>query len=131
MSDEPTDEAKRARALATNDEPRDAVLDALWSRVIDAWDDDKPHHALLEYAITQQKLPDIAGRYRSVKETDPEKAPRAQKKLDGIVIAATHMLMAMKTPPAPTKVPTMITLTAFVICVVLIGWVAHLVFRRG
>ena len=73
----------------------------------------------------------VAARYRAVKDGDAEKAARAQKKLDGIVIAATHLLMAMKTPAAPTKVPTSITITAFVICLVLIGWVAHLVFRRG
>lgn len=126
MSDEP-----KAPVRVASDEKPDALLDALWARVMEAWDDDKPHHAVLEYAIAQQKLPEVAARYRAVKDGDAEKAARAQKKLDGIVIAATHLLMAMKTPAAPTKVPTSITITAFVICLVLIGWVAHLVFRRG
>ena len=141
MSDEPKPEAKIARpvgasvnarvatALPGDDKP-DALLDALWSRVLEAWDEDKPHHALLEYAIAQQKLPELAGRYRAIKESDAERSARAQKKLDGIVIAATHLLMAMKTPAAPTKVPTSITLTAFVICLALIVWVARLVFHR-
>ena len=40
-----------------------AILDALWARVLEAWDDDKPHHALLEYALRAQKLPEVAGRY--------------------------------------------------------------------
>jgi hypothetical protein len=123
VSDDVTDEANREKA--------DALLEALWARVMDAWDEEKPHHALLEYAIAQQKLPELAGRYRAVKENDPEKAARAQKKLDGIVIAATHLLMAMKTPASPHKVPTWVTATAFVICMILIGWVTRLVFRRG
>jgi len=110
VSDDVTDEANREKA--------DALLEALWARVMDAWDEEKPHHAL-------------AGRYRAVKENDPEKAARAQKKLDGIVIAATHLLMAMKTPASPHKVPTWVTATAFVICMILIGWVTRLVFRRG
>jgi hypothetical protein len=86
-------------------EPTEAALDALWSRVLEAWDDDKPHHALLEYALRMQKLPDVAGRYRALKEKDAEKAARAQKKLDGIVVAATQMLMSMKSPPDKGKVP--------------------------
>jgi hypothetical protein len=113
-----------------SDDTKDPLLDALWGRVMEAWDEEKPHHALLEYAIAQQKLPEVAGRYRAIKESDPERAARAQKKLDGIVIAATHLLMAMKTPPSPTKVPTWLTATAFVICMILIGWVSRLVFFR-
>ena len=60
----------------TSGDAGDAILDALWSRVLEAWDDDKPHHALLEYAIREQRLPDVAGRYRTVKERDAEKAAR-------------------------------------------------------
>jgi hypothetical protein len=112
-------------------EPKDAMLDALWARVVEAWDDDKPHHALLEYAIREQKLPDVAGRYRKIKDLEPVRAERAQKKLDGIVIAATQMLMAMKSPPAQTKVPAWITWTAFLVSTVILGWLTWSVLRRG
>jgi hypothetical protein len=112
-------------------EPNDAMLEALWARVVEAWDDDKPHHALLEYAIREQKLPDVAGRYRKVKDAEPERAARAQKKLDGIVIAATQMLMAMKTPAPTTKAPPWLTLTAFFVSVVLLGWLAWSMFRHA
>jgi hypothetical protein len=111
----------------TND---DAVLNTLWQRVLEAWDDDKPHHALLDYAIQRQKLPEIAGRYRAVKESDAARAARAQKKLDGIVVAATHMLMAMKSP-GERKVPPWIVVTAFVVSALLLGWLTMEVFRRG
>jgi hypothetical protein len=118
------------KALEAQEQSDDALLDALWGRVMEAWDEEKPHHALLEYAITQQKLPEIAGRYRAIKENDAERSARAQKKLDGIVIAATHLLMAMKTPASPQKVPTWVTAMGFVVCMILIGWVVRLVFQR-
>lgn len=82
---------------------RDAIFEALWRRTLEAWDDDKPHAAILEHALASEKLPDLAGRYRALKD-DPEKGARAQKKIDGIVVAATQMLMATKTPPR-TKTP--------------------------
>jgi len=82
---------------------KDAIFEALWKRTLEAWDDDKPHAALLEHALKSEKLPDLAGRYRALKD-DPEKGPRAQKKIDRIVVAATQMLMATKSPPR-TKTP--------------------------
>jgi hypothetical protein len=106
-------------------ETGDAIFDSLWARVLETWDDDKPHQAFLDYAIRTQRLPDAAGRYRAQKDAakdDPARAARAQKKLDGIVIAATHMLMAMKTPPGRTQVPPWITLSVFGIVMVLVVW---------
>lgn len=82
---------------------RDAIFEALWKRTLEAWDDDKPHAAILEHALKSEKLPDLAGRYRALKD-DPAKGARAQKKIDGIIVAATQMLMATKTPPR-TKTP--------------------------
>ena len=110
--------------------PEEAILDALWSRVVAAWDDDKPHHALLDYALRAQKLPDVAGRYRAIKEQDAEKAARAQKKLDGIVVAATQMMMAMKSPPDRFKVPPAMTATVFGLSLLLLLWLAYAVFHR-
>ena len=105
-----------------DDEPRDPILDALWARVLEAWDDDKPHAALLEHALRTSSLPEVAGRYRSLAD-DADKGPRAKKKLDAIVMAATQMLMSMKTPK-PGKTPLPITLSAFGICLLLLAWLA-------
>lgn len=109
-------------------EPDDPVLEALWTRVLEAWDDDKPHAALLEHAVRTQALPEVAGRYRALVD-DPEKGAKAKKKVDAVVVAATQMLMAMKTPK-PGKVPLSITLTAFAICMLLLGWLAWAIFKR-
>jgi hypothetical protein len=88
----------------------DALFEALWARVLEAWDDDKPHQAILQHALDRQMLPELAGRYRALKD-DPARGPRAQKKMDGIVVAATQLMMAIKTPPR-TKTPLSWTLSA-------------------
>lgn len=111
-----------------DEEAKDAVLEALWTRVTSAWDDESAHASLLDHAVRSQRLPEIAGRYRALSE-DPVKAASAKKKLDGIVIAATQMLVSMKTPK-PGKVPLPITLTAFAICMVMLGWVALAIWGK-
>ncbi len=103
-----------------DEEPTDAVLEALWKRVLEAWDEEKMHAALIDHAIRERQLPEVAGRYRALAD-DPERGALAKKKLDAIVVAATQMLMAMKTPK-PGKVPIPITLTAFGVCAVLLAW---------
>ena len=106
----------------SDEERKDPVLEALWTRVVEAWDDDKTHAALLEHALRAQQLPEIAGRYRALSE-DADKGPRAKKKLDGIVVAATQMLMSMKTPK-PGKTPLPITLSAAGVAALLLLWLA-------
>jgi hypothetical protein len=105
-----------------DDRATDPVLDALWDRVLTAWDEDKPHAALLDHALRVQALPEVAGRYRSLVD-DPARGPTAKKKLDLIVLTATQSLLAMKTPP-PVKIPLPITLSAFGVCLLLLGWLA-------
>jgi hypothetical protein len=100
----------------------DPVLEALWQRALAAWDDDKIHVAVLEYALRAQALPEVAGRYRAL-VGDPERGARAQKRLDALVAAVTATLFATKTPK-PGKVPLSITLSAFGVCALLLGWLA-------
>jgi hypothetical protein len=104
------------------DEVNDPLLDALWKRVLREWDDGQVHAVLLEHALRTQALPEIAGRYRALVD-DPQKGEIAKKKLDAIVMAATEMLMSMKTPK-PGKVPLPITLSAFAVCMAMLAWLA-------
>lgn len=99
---------------------KDAVFEALWKRVLEAWDDDKPHGAILEHALKSEKLPDLAGRYRALKD-DAEKGARAQKKIDAIVLAATQMMLATKTPPR-TKTPWQWTAAAALTFALVSAW---------
>lgn len=114
--------------VASDDEPGpDALFEALWKRVLESWDEDKPHVAILEHAMRSEMLPELAGRYRAEKDV-PGHEERAKKKLDGIVIAATHMLMATKTEK-PQKTPWQLTVSVAIVCVVVLVYVAAKVFR--
>jgi hypothetical protein len=110
------------------EETDDAIFETLWGRVLEAWDDDKPHAAVLEYSLRAQRLPDLAGRYRALQD-DGERGERAKKKLDGIVTAATQMMMATKTPPRE-KPPRNITLTALAMFLLVVGLLTYWVFKR-
>jgi hypothetical protein len=123
-------ETETERGRGEPDEPTDAALELLWSRVLDDWGEPKTHHALLEYALTAQKLPEVAGRYRALRD-DPDKGAEAKKRLDGVVLAATQLLMASATPREKTKTPVIVTLTAVVIFVALLTWALRAVYGLG
>jgi hypothetical protein len=114
--------------VTTQGNDADALLEALWAKVLDSWDEDKAHAAVLEYAITAEKLPDLAGRYRLLRD-DPVKGERARKRLDAIVIAATQLMANMKTPPG-TAIPLSITLSAAGIFLFAVAFVAYAVLHR-
>jgi len=119
----PASSAAPVSKKSGDDESGDPIFEALWGRVLAAWDDDKPHQAALAHAIDKQLMPVLAGRYRKLKD-DPDKAARAQKKIDGIVIAATQMMLATKTPPRE-KIPWQWTASAaamFVIVMTFLYW---------
>jgi hypothetical protein len=124
-------EAVEANAVRIGDEEGigeapDVVFAALWTKVLASWDDDKPHQAALSYAIEHEMLPEIAGRYRKLFD-DPDKGTRAKKKVDGIVVAATQLMLATKTPPRE-KVPWQWTASAAVFMVVVISFLAYKLF---
>ncbi len=101
----------------------DEVFDAMWAKVLEAWDEDKPHQTILGYAIDKQFLPVLAGRYRKLQD-DEEKGARAKKKIDGIVLAATQMMLATKSPPrTPTPFAWKFYAAAmFVLVVTFLAW---------
>jgi hypothetical protein len=106
-----------------DEEAADPVLEALWGRVLERWEDEAVHSAALDHAVRVQRLPDLAGRYRALAD-DEARGAFAKERLDAIVVAATSMLWAMKTPKPP-KIPLSITLSAFGTCALLLallGW---------
>jgi hypothetical protein len=123
----PEEQASSATAYPA-DATTDPAFEALWQRVTESWDEEKTHGALLEYAIRTDQLPLIAGRYRALKD-DPVKGEFARKRLDAIVIAATQLMMSMKTPPQ-TKVPLPITLSAVGIFLFALGFFIYAMVRR-
>ncbi|HRH00973.1 MAG TPA: hypothetical protein PLR99_32240 [Polyangiaceae bacterium] len=105
----------------------EALFEALWAKVLASWDDDKPHAAILEYALRTERLPDLAGRYRAQKDVEGHEA-RAQKRLDAIVAAATQLLFAQRAPK-PEKAPWQLTVGVGLVCVVVLVWLAFKVLR--
>jgi len=111
------------------DDRVDPVLEALWKRVLDAWEDPKAHAAALEHAVRSESLPELAGRYRAL-VAEPARSHEAKVRLDAIVASAMAMLDATKATPK-ARVPVGITLTAFAVCAVILGWLAWILFARS
>ena len=96
------------------------TLETLWERALSSWDDDRVHEALLQYGLRTQALPELAGRYRQLLD-DPAHGARAKARIDAIIAAVTAQLATTKTPRrGPVPVP--ITLSAFGVCALLLGW---------
>lgn len=109
-------------------EERDPLFETLWRRVVEAWDDDRTHKALLEYAVRAEQLAEAAGRYRAMQD-DPSKRDRAKRQMDTIVATATQMMLAMKTPPPPGS-PRVLSWVVGAVSAAVILWVAHVILRR-
>jgi hypothetical protein len=118
-----------AGTTVTDPDPTgDPLFDALWAKVLVSWDDDKVHGAILEYSVGNERLPDLAGHYRALKD-DAAKAERAKKRLDAIILAATQMMMSMKSS-GPTKVPVPITLSVVGLALFALAFVAYAMLHR-
>jgi hypothetical protein len=106
----------------------DPIFEALWKQTLEAWTDEKRHAACLEHALREKMLPDLAGRYRSMRD-DPERAEIAKERIDAILNAATQMLFTMKTPK-PTKTPMWMWWTALLTCAVMLMYVAYALLEK-
>ncbi len=98
-------------------------LDPLWERATEAWEQDAPHRALLEWALARGELAELAGRYRALRE-DPERGERAKRQLDAIVVAATS-LMAAQRSHAGTRNFRWLTGVVAVLFFLAIAWMAR------
>jgi hypothetical protein len=122
------DTSRAILAGVPGDDANDPLLEVLWTRVLEGWEDDQAHASLLEHALRVHALPEIAGRYRALVD-DREKGQAAKRQLDRIVVAATQLLFSMKTPK-PGKVPVPITLSAFGVCLLMLAWLAFAVWGK-
>jgi hypothetical protein len=99
------------------------VLDALWTGVVNGWDDDDRHRKFLDHAREIGFLPEAARRYGSLRD-DPERGALAKKRLTAIALLATNDLYSTRTSRPIKKYPDWLVAVAVVICVVLLGWAA-------
>lgn len=106
---------------------RDEALDTLWNLALEDWNEPKRHAALLQLALGTNRLPDLAGRYRALKD-DAERGPVAKKRLDAIVAAATQLLMSTASP-RKAKTPPIVMLGAIVFFLFGFAWLGRLLYR--
>ena len=98
------------------------VFDALWTGVINDWDNEERHHRFLDHARQDgAALLEAAARYRKLKD-DEERGPVAEKRLAAIVFLATQEMLAQKSEPRKTP-PRWVTALAVGVCLGLLGWV--------
>lgn len=124
MSDEP-----EAEPTPDAEPTPEATFEGVWKRVLEAWDDDTTHHAALVHALKTESLAEIAGRYRELLD-DPDRGALAKKKIDGVVVAATQLMLATKTQPRE-KVPWQWTASVAAVFVLVVAFLAYkLVLHR-
>ncbi len=114
----PTDDAKRALA-------------DLWGELQSRWDEPGMHDAVLELARQSTLLPELAARYRAVK--DDEAAPEARrafanKRLGAIALVAMHSLDSARTAPRQ-GLPRWVTVTVAVVSALVSLWAIKQVMR--
>lgn len=104
----------------------DPVLEALWKRVTDDWDDDRAHEAFLQHCHESSQLGEAAARYRPFRD-DETRSPRAQKRLQAIALLATHALLAERKEPK-RKLPKWLTGAVAITCAVVVAYLVVQVF---
>jgi hypothetical protein len=83
----------------------DEDLEAVWAKVLDAWDDPAAHRRFLTLAAATRRLAFAGSRYRQVKESDPDPLRRqeADRRIDEILALAMSSLELEKTRPSRAR----------------------------
>ena len=104
----------------------DEALATAWAKVEAEWSDDAAHDKLVALCASLGRL-DFAGkRYRAIRESEPDKAARADQSIDRIVALAMQTLVDHREepPPSPKRVllPVAILFTALMAGTALWVW---------
>jgi hypothetical protein len=103
------------------------VFRALWSGVVNDFDNDERHAKFLDHAHRKGRLLDAARRYSALKD-DPALGAQAKKRLDAIAMLLTHAMLATKTARR-TRLPAWIYVLTVVVCGTLLGWISIAAWR--
>jgi len=103
----------------------DPVLEALWKRVTDNWDDARAHEAFLNHCQENALLGEAAARYRPF-ATDEVRGEFARKRLEAITLLATSALMAQRTERR-RGIPRWMTGAVALACAVVMVYLLRLV----
>jgi hypothetical protein len=78
----------------------DPVLEALWKKVVDHWDDDTSHAKFLQHCQTTEQLAEAAARYAGMRG-DRDRGRVAERRLEAVTALATSSLLAAGTEGVP------------------------------
>jgi hypothetical protein len=126
MSAQETQAHAPAQAPGLSQTP--GALDTLWAAADRDWDNEKVHVALLEFALRENRLADLAAKYRA-QTAVPERAPLAKRRLDALTVAAMQWMAAAKTPKRE-RMPQALVWTTLTISISLILFAWWGVFGR-
>lgn len=109
----------------------DPILEALWKRVLERWDERSPHDAFLSACHERELLGEAAARYRAVAEGrevpsgDEQLAEarreQARKRLGAVSLLAMQSLEATRQPRTPTT-PRWLVAVAAIATVAAFAW---------
>ncbi len=91
----------------------DPLLEALWKKVIDDWDNDAAHGQFLRHCQSTEQLAEAALRYAGMRG-DRDRGPAAKKRLDAVSVLATSSLFAVQSQRSP-GLPRWFAVTALLI----------------
>lgn len=77
----------------------DDTLEDAWSAVDEAWDDDDVHKRFIAVCDALGRLDEAGARYRAIRESDPERADEAKRRIDQIVTRALATLQSQRVEP--------------------------------
>jgi len=76
------------------------ALDDLWKDVLEGWDDDRPHAALIAYGQSTESLGRVAALYAGLRD-DSTRGEGARKRLQQVTLCAQMAMAATKHARAP------------------------------
>lgn len=110
----------------------DAVLEGLWKKVREGFEDDDRHQAFIAYCRESKQLDEAGRRYRAVAESrddtiEPTEAvvAVAKKRLTQVVTVAVATLEADRTEPGAKREHRMVRIAAYIVFVLLMGMLAY------
>ncbi|MFI5300918.1 MAG: hypothetical protein ACHREM_22780 [Polyangiales bacterium] len=104
------------------------VFEALWSGVVNDWDNADRHTRFLDHARASGGLHEAARRYASLR-SDEARREVAVARVQAITLIATTELYAQKTPRDRARTPTWLYVTCFIVVAALFARVFFAMFR--
>ena len=80
----------------------DESFEILWQHVLDHWDEEAAHRALLAHAQTTGRLPEAAARYRAA-SADRDRDDMAKRQLTALTRLALMQLEVSRSRPPPPR----------------------------